>query len=122
MKNEAIVPASELSLPVPVGTVAGDPVLVGSLPGVAATSRGEGGNIATHATVLMDDRAYEVDVNGAITGVGQPIYFVDADGSLDVSDGAGANTLWGYSVCRADGSMATKAAGVGPAIVKLAKV
>ncbi|GAB2762034.1 DUF2190 family protein [Nocardioides pakistanensis] len=120
MKNEHFVPASELSLPVPDGTVAGDPVLVGSLPGVAATDRGAGGNIATHATVLMDDRAYDVEVDGAISGVGTPIYFVSATSTLSTT--ATGNTLWGYSVCEADGSLATKAAGVGPAIVKLAKV
>lgn len=120
MKNEAFVPASELSLPVPVGTKSGEPVLVGSLPGIAATNRGEGGNIATHATVLMDDRAYELDVDGAIPGVGTPIFIVTADRSLTVT--AAGNTLWGFSVCKADGSMATKAAGVGPAIVKLAKI
>lgn len=120
MKNEAFVPASELSLPVPVGTVAGDPVLVGSLVGVAATDRGAGGNISTHASVLMDDRAYELDVNGAIAGVGTPVFIVAADNSLTTT--ASGNTLFGHSVCKADGSMATKAAGVGPAIVKLAKV
>ena len=120
MKNEAFVPASELSLPVPVGTKSGEPVLVGSLPGMAATDRGAGGNIDTHASVLMDDRAYEVNVNGAIAGVGTPIFIVAADRSLTTT--ATGNTLWGYSVCKADGSMATKAAGVGPAIVKLAKV
>jgi len=120
MKNEEFRPASELSLPVPVGTVSGDPVKVGSLVGVAATDRGAGGNIATHATVLMDDRAYLLDVDGAITGVGQPIYIITADNSLTVT--VGSNTLYGFSVCRADGSLATKSAGVGPAIVKLAKV
>lgn len=120
MKNEHFRPASELSLPVPSGTKSGDPVKVGALVGVAATDRGAGGNIATHATVLMDDRAYMLDVDGAITGVGQPIYIVAADNTLTVT--ATANTLFGHSVPKADGTFATKATGVGPAIVKLAKV
>lgn len=120
MKTEVFVPASELSLPVPSGTVSGDPVKVGSLVGVCATDRGAGGNIAGHATVLMDDRAHLLDVDGAIAGVGTPIYIVAADNSLTTT--ATANTLFGYSVCKADGTFATKATGVGPAIVKLAKV
>lgn len=120
MKNEAFVPASELSLPVPEGVLSGEPVVVGALVGVAATDRGAGGNIATHASVLMDDRAFELDVDGAIAGVGTAIYIVTADRSLTTTEGT--NTLFGYSVCNADGTLATKAAGVGPAIVKLAKV
>lgn len=120
MKNEAVVPASELSLPVPVGTVSGDPVKVGSLVGVCATDRGAGGNLATHASVLMDDRAYVLDVDGAITGVGQPIYIITADNTLTVT--ATSNTLFGHTVCKADGTFTTKATGVGPALVKLAKV
>lgn len=121
MKNEAFRPASELSLPVPVGTVAGDPVVIGSLVGVAACDRGAGGNIETHATVLMDDRAYLLTVTGAITEVGTPIY-IEPNGDLDVDDNAGANVLFGYSVCKADGTLATKGAGAGQALVKLAKV
>lgn len=120
MKNEAYVPASELSLPVPVNTLAGKPVKVGSLVGVTATARGEGGNLPTHATVLMDDRAYYLDVDGAITGPGQPIYIVAADNTLTVT--VGSNTLFGFSVCTADNKFATKSAGVGQALVKLAKV
>ena len=42
-----------------------------------------------------------------------------ADNSLTVT--ATANTLFGYSVPKADGTFATKALGVGPAIVKLAQ-
>lgn len=119
MKNEYFSPASELSLPVPVGTVAGDPVVIGSLVGVAACDRGAGGNIDTHAAVLMDDRAYLLDVNGAITEVGTKIY-IEPDGDLTVT--ASTNVLFGYSVCKSDGSLATKGAGVGQALVKLAKV
>lgn len=121
MKNEGYVPASELSLPVPVGTESGDPVLIGgNLPGVAATNRGEGGNLSTHASVLMDDRAYVVPVDGAITGPGQKIYFVVADNTLTVT--ASTNPLWGHTVSMPNNKYATKATGVGPALVKPAKV
>lgn len=115
MKNEIIRPGTELSLPVPAGTVSGDPVKVGSLVGVAATDRGKGGNIATHATVLLDGRVYAFDVDGAIAGVGTPIY-IESDGDLTTT--ATSNTLFGHSVCHADGSYATKSAGVGKALVK----
>lgn len=120
MKNEAYVPASELSLPVPAGTLKGSPVKIGGLVGVTATARGEGGNLPTHATVLMDDRAYVLSVDGAITGPGQPIYIVAADNSLTTT--VGSNTLFGHSVSTPDNKYATKATGVGPALVKLAKV
>lgn len=120
MKNEVFRPASELSLPVPAGTPAGAPVLVGALVGVTATARGEGGNLPTYASVLMDDRAYLLNVTGAITGPGQPIYIVAADNTLTTT--AAGNVLFGYSVNKADGTFATKGAGLGPAVVKLAKV
>jgi predicted RecA/RadA family phage recombinase len=119
-KTDAYVPASELSLPVPAATKSGSPVKIGSLVGVTATARGEGGNLPTHASVLMDDRAYVLPVDGAITGPGQPIYIVAADNTLTVT--AGSNTLFGYSVSMPDNKYASKATGVGPALVKLAKV
>lgn len=120
MKNEAYVPASEMSLPVAANTPTGSPVKVGSLVGVTATKPGEGGNLSTHATVLMDDRAYVLPVDGAIAGVGTPIYIITADNTLTVT--AGSNTLFGFSVCKPDNTFATKSSGVGPALVKLAKV
>lgn len=115
MKNEYMRPASELSLPVPAGAVSGDPIAVGSITGVLATDRDAGGNIAGFASVVIDDRSYEVDVDGAIAGVGTPI-FVTATRTLTTT--ATGNTLFGHSVPKADGSLATKGAGVGPAIVR----
>lgn len=116
MKNEAFRPGGELSLPVPSGTKSGEAVKVGAFCGVAATDRGVGGNIATHASVLIDGRVYEMPVDGAITGVGQAIYIITASRALTVT--STANELWGYSACAADGSYATKSTGVGPALVK----
>lgn len=120
MKNEAFVPASELSLPVPVGTLAGAPVLIGGLVGVTATKRGDGGNLPTHASVLMDDRAYFLPVDGAVAGVGTKVYIVAADNTLTTT--AGSNVLFGHTVCKSDGSFATKGTGVATALVKLLKV
>lgn len=115
MKNEYLRPGTELSVPVPSGTKSGEPVLVGAMPGVAATDRGAGGNIAGHATVLFDGRVYEFDVDGAIAGVGTAIYITSARA---LTTTATSNTLYGYSVCKADGSLATKSSGVGKALVK----
>ena len=46
-----------LSLPVPSGTLTGQPVRVGSIAagvnGVAQTDRGEGGNSSTNASVML---------------------------------------------------------------------
>lgn len=115
MKNEAFRPGGELSLPVISGTKSGDPVKVGGFCGVAATDRGAGGNIAAHASVLIDGRVYTMDVNGAITAVGQEIYITPTQ---TLSTSATNNALWGYSAVAADGSFATKSTGVGPALVK----
>lgn len=117
MKNEAFVPAENLSLPVPEGTVSGEPVKIGALVGVAATNRGEGGNIATHASVLLGGtRAYLIDVDGAIEGVGTPVYITD-NRTLTVTGGEDGD-LFGHTVCAADGQYTTKGSGVGPALVK----
>lgn len=116
MKNEYMPNGNELSLPVPDGTLSGAPVLIGSLTGVAATDKGAGGNTAANATVLLGQRVYLLNVNGAITGVGQPIYIVAADNTLTTT--AGSNVLFGHSVSAADGKYATKATGVGPALVR----
>lgn len=115
MKNEAITPGTELSLPVPAGTLSGEPVVVGGLVGVAATDRGKGGNIATHATVLLDGRVYEFNVDGAISGAGTAIYVTS---TRTLTTTATGNTLFGHSVCHADGTFATKSTGVGKALVK----
>jgi len=120
MKNKYFETASELALPVPAGTKAGDPVKIGSLIGVCATDEGAGGNIAGYASVELGDHAYTLDVDGAVSGPGTPVYIVAADNSLTTT--ATGNTLFGHTVPKADGGMAAKATGVGPIIVKLAQV
>ena len=115
MKNVAFRPGNELSLPVPSGTKSGEPVKIGDICGVAANDRGTGGNIPTHASVDISGLVYEINVDGAITGVGQKIYITSARA---LSTSATNNELWGTSVCAADGSFATKSTGVGKALVK----
>lgn len=109
MRNEVYRDADRIVVPVPAGTVSGDPVLIGALPGVAATDRDADGN----ATVWFAG-AYALTVTGAIAGIGDPVYITGA-GGLDATDGAGANTLFGHA-------LATKGAGDGVITVKLAKV
>lgn len=108
--NEHLRDADRLSLPVPEGTVSGDPVLVGALVGVAQTSRGEGGNASTHATVWRAG-SHHLTVTGAVD-VGDPVY-ITAAGALtfDVT----GNTLFGYA-------LESKGAGDAVIPVALAKV
>lgn len=119
MKNKVYRPGNDLSLPVPSGTKSGEPVKVGGFVGVASTNRGEGGNIASHASVDISGDVFELPVDGAIPSVGTPIYITSAR-ALTVT--ASGNDLFGHSACLANGSRATKASGVGPALVKPLKV
>lgn len=119
MKNEIYAPSSELSMPVPAGAKSGQPIKIGSLVGVLATDEGKGGNAAGYASVLMDDRGYLFDVDGAITGAGQEV-FITAGRTLTTT--GPANGVFGYTVPGPNNAYATKAAGVGKAVVKLAKV
>lgn len=119
MKNKVYRPGNDLSLPVPSGTKSGEPVKVGGFVGVASTDRGKGGNIATHASVDISGDVFEINVDGVISGVGTPIYITSARALTVTSTN---NELFGYSACLADGSSATKASGVGPALVKPLKV
>lgn len=56
--NEIFKEADYLSLPVPEGTVSGDPVLVGELVGVAQTSEGDNSYTSTPIRRAMDDPAW----------------------------------------------------------------
>ena len=86
-KNEHLRHANHVSLPVPAGTVSGDPVRVGILNGVAQTDRAStsnwgGGNAAGEASVWLDG-SHLLEVAGAVENVGDPIYI--ADGALTVT-------------------------------------
>lgn len=91
-KNEQFRHADHLSLPVPSGTVSGDPVRVGILNGVAQTNRSttanpSGGNPDGHASVWLDG-SHHFPVTGAVENVGDPIY-IFADGTLQAAAVAG---------------------------------
>lgn len=106
--NEIFREADHLTLPVPSGTKSGEPVLVGSLPGVAQTDRAADGT----ATVWLDG-AFLLTVTGAVVNVGDPVYIVTADRSLTTT--ATGNTVFGYA-------LATKTATAAPIAVRIAEV
>ena len=108
--NQRYDKADVVSLPVPDGTVAGAPVLVGALPGTARTAEGTGGNADNYASVDLVG-AYEFTVTGALTP-GAAVY-ITSGGALNVT--SSGNTLWGYS-------LTTKGSGAGLATVRPARV
>lgn len=112
-KNEVFRHADHLTLPVVSGTKSGDPVLVGSLPGVAITDRDTDGT----ATVWRKG-AFTFSVTGAIAAVGQPVYIAAAatgTRQTGLTATAGTDVLFGYA-------LATKAAGAADIPVAIAQV
>lgn len=125
MRNEYMVPATELSLPVVEGTLSGDPVRVGAYNGVAAVDRGTGGNAPTHTSVVTDARAYTYEVAGAIDGPGTPVYLTERSGStapvLSTDGGETPGEPWGYTVPKV-GESGERTATSGVAVVRPAQV
>lgn len=110
--NEVYRNADHLTLPVPTGTVSGDPVHVGDLVGVAVTDRDADGN----ATVWLKG-AFLLTVSDAITAVGQKVHAV-GDGTTrftTLTNVATGNTLFGYA-------LATKTAASAAIPVRIAQV
>lgn len=108
--NEHFRDADNLSLPVPDGTVSGDPVAVGALVGVALTDAGDGGNPEGSATVRRKG-AFRLPVTGSLD-IGEPVYITSA-GALTATEGE--NTLFGYA-------LADKPSGPGTIPVAIAQV
>lgn len=108
--------ADQLSLPVDDNTGSGtagavlsnDPVVVGSLNGVALTDQGAEGNVADNATVALDG-AFNLNVDGEVSNVGDPVYH-DGSATLTVVSTDG---LYGHA-------LETKGAGEGVIAVKIA--
>lgn len=110
--NEIFRDADHISLPVPTGTKAGDPVKVGSLIGVAEIDRQSDGE----ATVWRKGE-HRLSCSDAVTAVGTPLY-VAGDGTsriTAVTTTATSNTLFGYA-------HGTKTAGTGTIPVILSQV
>lgn len=118
-RNQVFHDADRISLPVPAGTVSGDPVTVGGLHGVAQTDRATatnfgGGNEAGQATVWLDG-AFELEVDAAVEA-GAPVYHAgDAttrSAELTATAPADGATPFGHALA------ATSAAG--PATIRIA--
>lgn len=127
--NEIMRNADFLSLPVPSGKKAGDPVRVGGLNGVCETDRAKtdvaafnadgtpntsynygGGNPTGNASVWLTG-AHVFTVSFAISNVGDPVYIL-ADGSALTATASG-NNLYGHA-------LTTKGGTSGPLTVRIA--
>lgn len=95
MKNEVREHCWTKSVPVPEGTKAGTPVLIGSLPGIAVIDRQPNGN----ATVKFSTGSYRISVIGKKEAeekqikVGEKVFL--KEGKLSADTGG---TLWGYAM------------------------
>jgi predicted RecA/RadA family phage recombinase len=110
-----------MSLPVASGVKSGDPVIVGSIVGVAETDRaattngvrtGGVGNPDGYASVAIDG-TYSLPCTDAVAAAGTAIY-ITAAGALTTT--ASGNTLFGHTVPviqRGVASGATKSSGAG---------
>ena len=117
--NQVYDYGNSISLPVPDGTLSGQPVVVGALCGTARTTEGQGGNADNFATVDLVG-PYQFTVIGALKP-GQAVYIAgtpDANGLLTATTltaTVGSNILWGYS-------LTTKSSGSGLATVRPARI
>ena len=117
--NEIFREADNFSAAVPAGTLSGAPVLVlGAIPAICQTKEGEGGNIAGRATVTSKG-VHSVSTTDAVSAEGTKLYITSANA---ITTTATANTLFGYSVHKPDGTGGTKSAGAGTVYCRLAKV
>lgn len=101
--NVHFAEGNNLSLPVLSGTKSGDAVRVGSLNGVAMTARGDGGNATENASVQLEG-VFDLEVTGAITDVGDPVYITSA-GALNVTEAS--NDLFGHAIASKGASAST---------------
>jgi len=108
MLNEVRDRAEQISLPVPEGTTAGDPVVVGSIIGVAMIDRGadtEGeATVKTVGSFNLAVAATDGEAEDAIA-IGDAL-FIDAEGNITKTEEEG--TLFGYALeAVAEGEEAT---------------
>lgn len=113
--NENFRDADHLSLPVPAGSVAGDPRRVGELNVVLETDRAKtdvaaynddgtpntsynygGGNPTGNASCWLKG-AHVFDVEFAVDDIGDPVYIEGGDTLTDDAN-SGANPLYGHAL------------------------
>lgn len=100
-KNERYDNGDHITVAVPAGVDSGEPVAVGSLVGVALTSRDADGE------VTIDTRGvYDLEVTDAIT-LGAPVYAVVSGGLVtSLTATVGSNTFFGVAL-KAQGATGT---------------
>ncbi len=80
-KNEVYYPGDTLPLPVPAGTESGDPVVVGTIAGVALEDRDAAGNapVRVKGVFKLSVTGHDGTKNEAI-GVGGKVYYTAPSG------------------------------------------
>lgn len=106
-RNQVNKPGYQLSVVVtnPATPVSGGPVRYGTLPGIALTDEGEGGNDATKTSVDFGPGIWELTVDddlGTGIAVGDALYYHDTGtgtGSVNVNNRPnGAQCFFGYAL------------------------
>lgn len=89
---------NRLSLPVPEGTLSGDPLVIGALPCVAVVDRSawtpDAASVQTDGTWILEVKGEGPGGNEAIT-LGEILY-IDTDGELNTDETNG--TRFGYAL------------------------
>ena len=115
--NEVYYPGDTLPLPVPAGTKSGDPVVVGTIAGVALEDRDAEGNapVRVKGVYKLAVTGHDGTANAAIA-VGDTVYYTAPSGEtpaiIDANDTTGAE--FGVAL----GAIATGAVATIPVVLK----
>lgn len=92
-KNEVYYPGDTLPLPVPEGTKSGDPVVVGTIAGIAMEDRDAAGNapVRVKGVFKLSVTGYDGGKTAAI-GVGGKVYYTAPSGETPAIINANAST------------------------------
>jgi predicted RecA/RadA family phage recombinase len=112
-KNRVYEHGDQIPLPVPSGTVSGDPTAVGQIPCVALTDRDANGNASVQCDGVFSVPVKGIDGSGnAAVAVGDVLYWVSGDTPKLSKKTSGVR--WGYAMATVgSGATATIAAKVG---------
>jgi len=91
--NEVYYPGDTLPLPVPAGTKSGDPVVIGTIAGVALEDRDAAGNapVRVNGVYKLAVTGHDGTSNKAI-GVGDKVYYTAPSGGTPAIIDANATT------------------------------
>ena len=92
-KNEVYYPGNTIPLPVPAGTKSGDPVVVGTIAGIAMEDRDAAGNapVRVNGVYKLAVTGYDGTANKAIA-VGDTVYYTAPSGGTPAIINANAST------------------------------